>query len=110
MHASVGAKQNNSVAWGLGPHHTMAEGREAINFNPTYCKKPRIQPLDPSHYSPKFKGHYSPKCLHGNIFLPRQRTLEGSLGHARMRLSVLFSYRNQEYRSLWLLDWMGCFG
>ena len=39
----------NSVA-GLVALHTMAEGREAIDFHQSNCKKPRIWPLDPSHY------------------------------------------------------------
>jgi hypothetical protein len=33
----------------LGPLHTMVEGREAVNFHQSDCKKPRIQPLDSSH-------------------------------------------------------------
>jgi hypothetical protein len=35
--------------------HTMAEGRKAVNFHQSYCKKPRVRPLNPSHQgqSPK---------------------------------------------------------
>jgi hypothetical protein len=40
---------------GLGPVHTMAGGREAVDFHQSNCKKSRVRPLDPSHYgqSPK---------------------------------------------------------
>jgi hypothetical protein len=58
----------------------MAEGWETIDFYQSDCKKPRIQPLDPSHLRPKSKGRRSPKCLHGNTFWPRRQTFEGSLG------------------------------
>jgi hypothetical protein len=37
------------VACLLGPLHTMADGREAVDFHQLDCKKPRIRPLDPSH-------------------------------------------------------------
>ena len=33
----------------LGSLHTTAEGREALGFHQSDCKKPRIWPLDPSH-------------------------------------------------------------
>ena len=33
----------------LGPLYTMAEVREVVEFHQSYCKKPRIQPLNPSH-------------------------------------------------------------
>jgi hypothetical protein len=36
----------------------MAEGREAINFKQSHCKKPRIQPLDPSHWGHSRLGYY----------------------------------------------------
>ena len=32
-----------------GPHLTMAEGREVVDFHQSDCKKPRIRPLHPSH-------------------------------------------------------------
>jgi len=33
----------------LEPLHTMAEGRGAVDFHQSDCKKSRIQPLHPSH-------------------------------------------------------------
>ena len=33
----------------LGALHTMAEGQEAVAFQQSACKKPRVPPLDPSH-------------------------------------------------------------
>ena len=33
----------------LGLLHTMAEGREVVDFHQLDGRKPRIQPLDPSH-------------------------------------------------------------
>ena len=41
----VQCKGNN-----FGALHTMAEGREAVNFHQSNCKKPRVWSLDPSHY------------------------------------------------------------
>jgi hypothetical protein len=35
----------------LGTLHTMAKGQEAVNFYQSNCKKPRVRPLDPSHYA-----------------------------------------------------------
>jgi hypothetical protein len=60
----------------------MAEGREAINFHQSNCKKPKIQPLDPSHYRPKSKDPQSPKCLHGVLFDQGNKCLkEIRVGH-----------------------------
>ena len=33
----------------IRPSSLMAEGREVVDFHQSYCKKPRIWPLDPSH-------------------------------------------------------------
>ena len=33
----------------LGPLHTMVEGQKAVDFHPSGCKKPKIQPLDSPH-------------------------------------------------------------
>jgi hypothetical protein len=37
----------------LGSLHTMAEGREAVDFHPSNCKKSRTRSLDPSHWKAK---------------------------------------------------------
>jgi hypothetical protein len=58
---------------------------EAIHFHQSNCKKPRIWPLDPSHYMLKSKGCRKLKSLHGNIFWPRRWTLKGSLGRTWMK-------------------------
>jgi hypothetical protein len=34
----------------VGVLHTMAEGREAVDFHQSYCKKLRVWSLGPSHY------------------------------------------------------------
>ena len=52
----------------IGLLHTMVEGQEAIHLHQSVCKTPRIQPLDPSHQRPLFKGYRNLKCLHGSTF------------------------------------------
>ena len=40
-----------SLIWSklLGALHAIAEGRGAVNFHQSYCKKPRLRPLNPAH-------------------------------------------------------------
>jgi hypothetical protein len=60
----------------LGPLHIMVEGREAVNFQQSYCKKTKNAASTTLHT----KGHRSPKHLHVSTFRPRHRILEGSMG------------------------------
>jgi hypothetical protein len=78
----------------LGALHTMAEGRKAVDFHQSDCKKPRVWPLDPSQYG------QSPKAVASlnDSFIQRRQTLKGSLGRMEMetqtmveRLLVFFS-------------------
>jgi hypothetical protein len=40
--------------------HTMAGGQEAADFHQSNCKKPRVQPLDSSHYGRRSRGRWFP--------------------------------------------------
>jgi hypothetical protein len=99
------------------PLHTIAKGREVVGFYQSDCKKPRIWPLNSSHWRSKLKGHRFLKCLHGNTFLSRWRTLEESLGLIGMESrTIVESSSNCFHKFLQKLtrscplDWRGCFG
>jgi hypothetical protein len=59
----------------------MLEGQEAVDFHLSDCKKPNLSILHIRGQSSKCGR--SPKCLHGNTFLRRRHTLEGTLGRTR---------------------------
>jgi hypothetical protein len=85
----------------VGALHTMAEGQEAVNFHQSNCKKPRVQPLDPSHYGQR------PSQFKMIAFRRRRRTLEGSLSRTGMetqtmveRSSVFFIKESNHWQDL----------
>jgi hypothetical protein len=92
----------------------MAEGREAVDFHQSNCKKPRVRPLDPTlHIMAKVQRPSHFKMI---TFCRRRRTLEGSLGWTGIetqtmveRPSVFFILNNQSLTKSWPLDWRGYF-
>jgi hypothetical protein len=56
-----GLERQSLVIGNLGALHTMAEGREAVDFHQSSCKNPRVRPLDPSHYGREVIGFFSLK-------------------------------------------------
>jgi hypothetical protein len=96
----------------LGALHTMAEGREAVDFHQSNCKNPRVQPLDPSHYG------QSPKAVTIKIdyFLKKatdSRRKFGSDGNGNpnygREVVGFFSLKIQSLTRSWPLDWRGYF-
>jgi hypothetical protein len=81
-------------------------------FLPINCKKPRVQPLDPSHYgqSPKAVA-ISNECLLKKSTHSRRKF--GSVGNGNPkygREAVGFSsLKNQSLTRAWPLDWRGYF-
>jgi hypothetical protein len=53
-----GLERQSLVIGNLGALHTMAEGREAVDFHQSSCKNPRVRPLDPSHYGREAVGFF----------------------------------------------------
>jgi hypothetical protein len=74
------------VKWPSGVLHTMAEGREVVDFHISNCKKPRVRPLDPSRYG------QSPKAvaIQNDCFLKKvMDSLEGRLGRMGMETQTM---------------------
>jgi hypothetical protein len=97
--------------YALGALHTMAEGREAVDFHESNCEKPRVRPLDPSHYG------QSPKAvtIQNAYFFTKatnSRRKFGSDGNGTLTMvkkPSVFSIKNQSLTRSWPLDWRGYF-
>jgi hypothetical protein len=57
----------HSVKHPLGALHTMDLGQEAVDFHQLNYKKPRVWPLDPSHYGQSPKAVATGKSLHSQV-------------------------------------------
>jgi hypothetical protein len=93
----------------FGALHTMAKGREAVDFHQSNCKNPRVRPLNPSHYS------QSPKVIN-DYFLKKatdSRRKFGSDGNGNPNYGWeavgFFSLEIQSLTRSWPLDSRGYF-
>jgi hypothetical protein len=92
--------------------HTMAEGREAVDFHQSNCKKPRVRPLDPSHYGQSPKAVAICNDCFWKKATDSQRKF-GSDGNENPKYgreaASFFSLKNQSLTRSWPLDWRGYF-
>jgi hypothetical protein len=90
----------------------MAEGREAVDFHQSNCKKPRVRPLDPSHFgqSPKATAFLNDYFLKKATNSRRKFGLDGNRNSNYGREAVgFFSLNNQSLTRSWPLDWKDYF-
>jgi hypothetical protein len=90
----------------------MAEGREAVDFHQSNCKKPRVRPIDPSQsgQSPKAVGILNYYFWKEPTDSQRKFGLDGNGNPNYGREAVgFFSLKNQSLTRSWALDWRGYF-
>jgi hypothetical protein len=88
----------------------MAKGREAVDFHQSNCKKPRVRPLDPSHYRQSLKA----VTFYNDYFLKKATDsrrkfgldMNGNPNYGREAVGF-FSLKYQSLTISWPLDWRG---
>jgi hypothetical protein len=95
----------------------MAEGREAVDLHQSNCKKPRVWPLNPSHYGqialwPKSKGHRNLEWLlfeDGDGLSKEVWVRREWKSKPWSRGCLFFHSNNQLLTRSWPLDWRSYF-
>jgi hypothetical protein len=82
----------------------MAEGREGVDSHQSKCKKPRVRPLDSSHYN------QSPYFLKKATDSRRKFGSDGNGNPNYGREAIgFFLLKNQSLARFWPLDWRSFF-